>query len=79
MKISELAEGQSAQVTGYEKGERTYRQKLLRMGLVRGCRFTVVRKAPLGDPVEIRIESHRLTLRKREAEVLIVEGDKAHG
>ncbi len=46
MKISELNRGDTGMVTGYEKGERIYRQKLLRMGLVKGCSFKVVRKAP---------------------------------
>lgn len=73
MKISEMKQGESGLVTGYEKGERVYRQKLLRMGLVRGCLFRIVRKAPMGDPVELEIGSHRLTLRKQEADVLLVE------
>ncbi len=73
MKISELNRGDTGMVTGYEKGERIYRQKLLRMGLVKGCSFKVVRKAPMGDPVELEIGSHKLTLRKQEADVLLVE------
>jgi ferrous iron transport protein A len=73
MKISEMNTGDSGLVTGYEKGERVYRQKLLRMGLVKGCSFRIVRKAPMGDPVELEIGSHRLTLRKQEADVLLVE------
>ena len=75
MKIADLDSGDSGTVSGYEKGDRVYRQKLLRMGLVKGCSFTVVRKAPLGDPVELETNSHRITLRKREADVLIVEKD----
>lgn len=79
MKISDLDCGDSGRVTGYEKGERIYRQKLLRMGLVKGCSFKLVRKAPLGDPVEVQIGSHRLTLRKQEAEVLTVEREQQDG
>ncbi len=73
MKISEMNRGDTGTVTGYEQGERVYRQKLLRMGLVKGCSFTIVRKAPMGDPVELEIGSHKLTLRKQEADVLLVE------
>jgi ferrous iron transport protein A len=73
MKLAEMKKGDTGVVTGYEKGERTYRQKLLRMGLVKGCVFTVTRVAPLGDPVEISVDSHRLTLRKNEAQILEVE------
>ena len=72
MRIAEMKTGDSAVVTGYVKGSREYRHKLLRMGLVKGCRFTLVRRAPLGDPVEIRIDSRQLTLRKTEADVLEV-------
>jgi len=79
MKISDLAKGDRGIVTGYEKGERVYRQKLLRMGLVKGCVFTLVRKAPLGDPVEIEIDCHKLTLRKQEADILTVEKEQLDG
>lgn len=68
-----MSPGETGMVTGYEKGDRVYREKLLRMGLVKGCSFKLVRKAPLGDPVELEIGSHRLTLRKTEAEMLQVE------
>ncbi len=73
MKIAEMKPGETGTVVGYEQGSRAYRQKLLRMGLVRGCRFILLRAAPLGDPVELEINSHRLTIRKSEADALIVE------
>ncbi len=75
MKVGELEVGDTAEVTGFESGSREYRHKLMRMGLVRGCRFRLVRRAPLGDPVEIELGSHRLTLRRVEADVLRVERD----
>jgi ferrous iron transport protein A len=73
MKIADMNAGETARVTGYESGSRSYRQKLLRMGLVKGCTFTLVRKAPLGDPVELEVGQHRVTLRRSEADVLIVD------
>ncbi len=73
MKIKDLAVGQEVRVTGYAAAERAYLQKLLRMGLVKGTEFSVVRSAPLGDPVEIRLHGYSLTLRKSEAEALDVE------
>ncbi len=75
MKLSEMAAGDSGTVTGYVKCQREYRQKLLRMGLVKGNTFRVLRKAPMGDPIEIEISSHKLTLRALEADVLLVEKD----
>ncbi len=73
MKIGNLEIGSEAKVTGYEQGSKAYRQKLLRMGLVKGCRLRLLRKAPMGDPVEIELNGHKLTLRKSEADILIIE------
>ncbi len=73
MKLKELKPGESARVIGYDTTDRMYRQKLLQMGLVRGTEFTLVRMAPLGDPVEIQLSGFNLTLRKAEADVLKVE------
>ena len=73
MKIMELKAGEVGKVIGYEQGSRSYRHKLLRMGLIKGCRFTLLRAAPMGDPVELELDSQKLTLRKSEADVLIIE------
>jgi ferrous iron transport protein A len=43
------------------------------MGLTKGTKFTVIRKAPLGDPVQIRLRGYNLSLRKKEVEMLEVE------
>jgi Fe2+ transport system protein FeoA len=42
-------------------------RRLLEMGVTPGCDLTVVRVAPLGDPVEVRLRGYRLTLRKSDA------------
>jgi ferrous iron transport protein A len=73
IQLKALPPGSSGQVRGYAKADRTYRDKLLAMGLTKGTRFTVVRVAPLGDPVEIEVRGYKLSLRKDEAEVLLVE------
>ena len=73
MKIKELEINDRARVTGYSKSAGSYRQKLLAMGLLRGVEFTVIRKAPLGDPVEIKMASFSLSLRGAEADALEVE------
>lgn len=76
MKLRNLEVGQSAQVVGFEPGsDPVYRQKLLRMGLVKGSQFTIIRKAPLGDPVEIELAGFKLTLRKHEADAVRIEAD----
>lgn len=71
--LRNLAVGDRGQVAGYEAGGRAYRRKLLSMGLTPGTEFEVIRVAPMGDPVEIRVRGTSVSLRKGEAEVLHVE------
>ncbi|UWQ05774.1 FeoA family protein [Aliiroseovarius crassostreae] len=71
--LKDLAVGDSASVVGFCPGGLPYRRKLLSMGLTLGTQFSVTRVAPLGDPVEIRVRGYALSLRKDEAEVLIVK------
>ena len=73
MKIKDLEIGQKAKVVRYTAADRNYRQKLLRMGLVKGVSFELIRIAPLGDPVEIRLKDFNLSLRKDEADTLEIE------
>jgi len=47
--------------------------RLREMGLLVGTRVTLVRAAPLGDPIEIKVRGYYLTLRKSEAEHILVE------
>ncbi len=48
------------------------RGRLLEMGLLVGTLVELVRFAPLGDPVEIKVRGYHLTLRKHEAEQITV-------
>ena len=48
------------------------RARLLEMGLLVGTSIQLVRFAPLGDPVEIKVRGYNLTLRKHEAEQIFV-------
>ena len=73
MKVRELEIGNRAKVVGYEKGNSEYRTRLLSMGLTRGVEFTLSKIAPMGDPVEIEVRGFSLSIRKAEAEVLILE------
>ncbi len=71
--LADLAVGECGRVAGFAEGDRTYRQRLLAMGLLPGTVFELARVAPLGDPVEIRVRGSALSLRKAEAAVLRVE------
>jgi len=49
------------------------RQRLLEMGLIRGTPIELVRFAPMGDPIEVQVRGYRLSLRRLEAEAVIVQ------
>lgn len=49
------------------------RGRLLEMGLLVGTPIQLVRFAPLGDPVEIKIRGYNLSLRRHEAEQILVQ------
>lgn len=66
MTIKELSIGQTATITEVG-GEGALRQHLLDMGLIQGAEVTVVKYAPMGDPVEIRIHGYELTIRLADA------------
>ncbi len=73
MKIKDMKIGETGKVTAYAGKDKRYRHKLLRMGLNKGAEFKLVRKAPMGDPLEIEVNNFNLTLRKTEADILDVE------
>lgn len=58
--------GTRAKVIGFALPPSTH-QRLLEMGLTVGTECTVVRYAPLGDPLEIRVRGYHLSLRQSEA------------
>lgn len=49
------------------------RRRITEMGVVRGTVVEVVRIAPLGDPIEVKIKGYNLSLRKNEAAAITVE------
>jgi Fe2+ transport system protein FeoA len=70
--LAELKPGQSARITALE-GQGPLVQRLYEMGLLEGTKVTLVRRAPLGDPLEIRVLGYGLSLRKAEAAWIKVE------
>ena len=71
--LSELVVGETAMVRALGNASASYRSKLMAMGMLPGTEFTLVRVAPLGDPVEIAVRGFLLSLRKREADVMSIE------
>jgi ferrous iron transport protein A len=72
IKLSDLAIGASATIREFPKTGTAF-VRLREMGLLAGTPVTLVRTAPLGDPIEIKIRGYHLTLRKSEAEHVLVE------
>jgi ferrous iron transport protein A len=54
------------------EGVRSFRRRLMEMGLIPGTSLRIVNIAPLGDPVEIEVRSSRLSIRKAEAALIAV-------
>jgi len=73
VKLRDAAIGSTLRVIGYEPTARDYKRKLLAMGLTPGTELRVTRHAPLGDPTEIEVRGFHLSLRKDEANALVVE------
>ena len=67
MTIRDLKPGQSAMVTAVG-GEGALRQHFLDMGVIPGTEVTLVKLAPMGDPMELRLHGYELTLRLADAE-----------
>jgi ferrous iron transport protein A len=53
-------------------GERSFRRRIMEMGLVPGTSVRVVAVAPLGDPLTLELRGGRLSIRKREAAEVLV-------
>lgn len=62
-----------AKVINTKAVEESYRKKLIHMGLIPGTVFEVIRVAPLGDPIEIKLRAFSLSLRRAEAANIEVE------
>jgi ferrous iron transport protein A len=70
--LSQLEKGQAASVVAV-LGVDAVSQRLMEMGIVEGEPVQVVAFAPMGDPIEIRVRDYRLSVRKAEAERVLVE------
>lgn len=72
MKLTEFQPGDEGVIL-MVKGEGRIRRRLFDMGVTKGAKVLMVKKAPLGDPIEIVIRGYNLTLRKDEAEFVEME------
>lgn len=70
--LSELGPGGRGRVL-HVGGDADAARRLMDLGLIRGTPVEVIRAAPLGDPLEVRVRGFMLTLRRSEAEHITVE------
>ena len=74
MTLKELEIGQTARITSVG-GEGALRQHFLDMGVIPGAEVTLIKYAPMGDPMDLRIHGYELTLRLEDAEKIQISRD----
>ncbi len=72
MYLSELSVNEKARVTLLDNDNKT-KSRLNNIGLTKGVTVTLIRKAPLGDPIEIKVRDFYLALRLSDAQKIKVE------
>lgn len=73
--LAQLAVGERGRIATLE-GTGSITIRLLEMGLVPGAEVAVLKRAPMGDPLEIRVRDYHLSLRRAEAERIVLEETK---
>ena len=69
--LASLEAGQTGTVSGFTQDDGTT-QRLMQLGVIEGETIDVVRRAPAGDPIEIRVLGYSLSLRSAEAATILV-------
>ena len=70
--LDQLKPGDAGTVTQLN-AEGQLRSRLMDMGMITGTQVTMIRKAPLGDPLEVEVRGYSLSLRKKEARLVSLE------
>lgn len=71
LSLAELSPGQTGHIVSLDR-HHPLRRRLLELGFVRGAKVTVVRLAPLGDPIELRVNGTDLALRRADLSGIVV-------
>lgn len=71
MNLEEIAIGVPV-IVDHVGGERPFRRRLMELGLLPGTEVVVIRVAPLGDPIELRVRGCLLSIRRSEARAIAV-------
>ncbi len=71
--IENLKVGESAEVSAVRGEGTSLRRRLLDMGITPNTKVTMVRSAPLGDPIELNVRGYSLTIRRSDAALVEVK------
>ena len=69
--LKDIKVGQSAEVVKLE-GDGAVKRRIMDMGITKGTQIHVRKVAPLGDPVEVTVRGYELSLRKADAQKILV-------
>lgn len=70
--LANLAPGQRGTVSGFARDD-AFTQRLMQLGVIEGADIEVLRCAPTGDPIEVRVMGYALSLRRVEAALIHVD------
>lgn len=70
--LKDIKPGETVTVTKLD-GDGAIKRRIMDMGITKGVSVFVRKVAPLGDPVEIRVRGYELSLRKGDADFILVE------
>ena len=74
--LTELPLGAVARVVSVN-GEGPVTRRLLEMGVIPGITVSIVKRAPFGDPIEVRVRGYSLAMRRKEADAIEVAAQAA--
>ncbi len=72
MTLKDITVGKTAKVLKIN-GQGAVKRRIMDMGITKGTDINIIKVAPLGDPIEINLRGYALSLRKADAEMIIVE------
>lgn len=70
--LNKIKMGESARIKKI-LGQGIVRRRIMDMGITRGCEVNICNIAPLGDPIVINVRGYELSLRKSDAEMIVIE------
>ncbi|CAH0540798.1 FeoA family protein [Vibrio marisflavi] len=72
MKLSQLQQGQCATIQGFDQLTNDVRKKLMIMGILPNTEVTLIRRAPMGDPLQVEVRGVSIAVRNSIAESILV-------